>query len=66
MLDEINGRLASFLSRKLVLVVGFEALATVVLFSHLIDGGQWQTITMALAGMGVAGNALEKFTGGKK
>ena len=66
MLDEIKGRLAGFLSRKLLVGLLFEAGAFYLAMVKLITGGEWVTVTLGLAGLIVAGNSVTKFAGGSK
>lgn len=66
MIDEIKGRLASFISRKLWFGVLCEAGAIYLANVKLISGGEWVTVTLGIAGLVIAGNAVSKFVGSTK
>lgn len=66
MWDEIKGRLAGFLSRKLVYGLICEAVASYLAIAKLITGSEWVTVTLGLAGLVISGNAVTKFAGSSK
>jgi hypothetical protein len=66
MLDEIKGRLAGFLSRKLVYGLICESVASYLAIAKLLTGSEWVTVTLGLAGLVISGNAVTKFAGGSK
>lgn len=61
--EELGSRLTGFLSRQLLVILTFEAAATYLVASKIIDGGCWTTVTIALATLAITGNAATKLFG---
>lgn len=53
-----------FLSRKFIFVAACQVATIVLTVLGYVDGGQFVTVTLGLAGVYVAGNAASKFVGG--
>lgn len=53
-----------FLSRKFIFVTACQIATITLAILGYVDGGQFVTVTLGLAGLYVAGNAASKFVGG--